>query len=88
MHIFPVKLRINQNLARDRMLHQKSLEPFAKFSAVLWPIDESLIENHPDTYVTAFQWNPPAPPAVADHMIGGSVTRRVDSARPLGIFLG
>jgi hypothetical protein len=82
VHIFLVKLRINQNLPRDRMLHQKSLEPFAEFSAVLGPIDESLIENHPDTHVTAFQWNPPTPPAIADHMIGGSITRRVNGAGP------
>jgi len=50
--IFLVKSRINQNLARDRMLHQKGLEPFAEFSAVLRPIDESLVKNHADTHVT------------------------------------
>src|SRR5205814_5748956 len=72
----------------DRVLHSKCFKPFAECPAVLGPLDHSLIKNHADTHVTAFQRNPPAPPAVADHMVSGGITSRINGTRPEGIFLG
>ena len=87
MHVFFIKFGIGQDFARDRMLHQKSFQPVANFSSILWPIDQPLIENNADTHVAAFEWDPPTPPSVADNVIRRSITRCVDGRGPLRIFL-
>src|ERR1700726_3476148 len=81
-------MRVGQHLACNRVLPQKVLEPVAKFSPVLWPSDQALIENDTDAHVSAFQRNPPTPPPVSHHMIGGGAANPVGCASPFGIFLG
>src|SRR4029077_20404281 len=87
VHIFLIELCVDQNLARDRMFHQKSFQSFANTAAILRPIDQSLIEDNADTHVAALEWDPPAPPAVTNDMIRGGVARGINGARPLRIFL-
>ena len=79
--------RIGDHLAPDGMLHEESFYPLTDAAAVLREIHQPLIPHHADAHVTALEGDPPAPPAVADDMIGGRVAGAVDRTRPIREFL-
>src|SRR4029077_8504599 len=82
VHIVLIELRVDQNLARDRMFHQKTFQSVGNLAGILRPIDQSLIENNADAHVAALEWYPPAPPAVTNDMISGGVACGINGSAP------
>src|ERR1044071_6384627 len=67
MHVALAPLRLGENLARDGVLHQETLQPLTQRTAFR-PLHPPLVEHHPDAHVPALERNAPGPPAVAGEM--------------------
>ena len=59
------------------MPHQKRFQPVAHVSAFAGKIHQPLVEDDADADISAFERNPPAPPPVADDVVGGGVAGAV-----------
>ncbi len=69
MHIVLDDLRISQHLFAHRMCHQKIFQPVPDLAPILRPVHQPLVKHHPHAHVAPLERDPPAPPAVARHMV-------------------
>ena len=53
------------------MAGEERFQAVADVAAVRGEVNEPLVEHDADADVTAFEWNPPTPPAIADDVVGG-----------------